>query len=102
MPARTGLSSCSAVRPILPRPSARNVPRCAWVWPIWLRVCVIRTLAIVGCYRRFVGKDLTNCLASHPGDVLGTAETPQAVHRRLRHVDRIRRAEALGQDVPDS
>src|SRR5207245_8711074 len=45
MPASTGLSSCSTVRPILPRPSARSVPRCGRLWPIWLRTCVIRTLA---------------------------------------------------------
>src|SRR2546430_15313244 len=45
MPASTGLSSCSTVRPILPRPSARSVPRCGRLWPIWLRVCVIRTFA---------------------------------------------------------
>src|SRR5213082_1851963 len=45
MPATTGPSSCSTVLPILPRPSARSVPRCFWLWPIELRVWVIRTFA---------------------------------------------------------
>src|SRR5260370_19723105 len=45
MPASTGDSVCSTLRPILPRPSARSVPRCRSLWPIWLRVCVIFTRA---------------------------------------------------------
>src|SRR5207244_505607 len=36
---------CSAVLPILPRPSARSVPRWRSLWPIWLRTCVTRSLA---------------------------------------------------------
>src|SRR6476661_9691003 len=45
MPESTGLSVCSAVLPIRPRPSARNVPRWRWVWPIALRTCVSFTFA---------------------------------------------------------
>src|SRR5712671_111950 len=45
MPASTGDSVCSTLRPILPRPSARSVPRWRSLWPILLRICVILTLA---------------------------------------------------------
>src|SRR5919201_555933 len=51
MPARTGPSSCSTVLPILPRPSARSVPRCRRLWPISLRTCVIRTFVILHLLR---------------------------------------------------
>src|SRR5438093_2972901 len=103
MPARTGLSSCSTVLPILPSPSARNVPRCCWLWPIWLRVWVIRTFAIAFLCRflRLVWKDLGNRQAAHLRHLVGAAEALEAVHGRLGHVDRVRRAEALGQDVAD-
>src|SRR5436190_10196603 len=47
MPSSTAVCSCSAVRPILPRPSARSVPRWRSLWPIWLRTCVIFTFATV-------------------------------------------------------
>src|SRR3954454_15728833 len=114
MPATTGLSSCSTVLPILPSPSARSVPRCLSDWPIWLRVCVIRSFAtarllllrglLLLLLRRLllriflrmpVRQTLLHRKAAHPRDVLGPAQAPQAVHRRLRHVDRVRRAEAF-------
>src|ERR687887_237211 len=109
MPASTGLSSCSAERPILPRPSARSVPRCCSLWPIWLRICVTRTFATLWLLRlrrlrlfvfggRLVRQDLGDGLATDLRDVLRASEIPQAVNRRLRHVDRIRRPEALVRD----
>src|SRR5215211_3633137 len=105
MPARTGPSSCSTVFPILPRPSARRVPRCAGVSPIWLRTCVIRTFAILGLLwrllRRLVRKNLRDRETAHLRDLVGAAKPLQPVDRRLRHVDRVRRAEALREDVPD-
>src|SRR5919198_5202991 len=112
MPASTGLSSCSAERPILPRPSARSVPRCCSLWPIWLRICVTRTFATLWLLRlrrlrlfvfggRLVRQDLGDGLATDLRDVLRASEIPQAVNRRLRHVDRIRRAEALRENVAD-
>src|SRR3954465_7011584 len=129
MPATTGLSSCSTVLPILPSPSARSVPRCLSDWPIWLRVCVIRSFAtarlllLLGLLllllrlgllllllrllrlriflRMPVRQNLLHRQPAHPRDVLGPAQAPQAVHRRLRHVDRVRRAEAFREDVAD-
>src|SRR3954465_15272100 len=121
MPVRTGPSSCSTVFPILPRPSARRVPRWRSLWPIWLRTYVIRTFAILcllRCLRflrggsrclcllvrrlgRLVGQHLADREAAHLGDLLGTAQPFQPVDRGLRHVDRIRRSEALGEDVAD-
>src|SRR5919197_3164080 len=104
MPARTGSSSCSTVRPILPSPSARSVPRCFSDWPIWLRTCVIRTFAILFRFRRFlflVRQHLADRQAAHLRHLVGAAETLEAVDGRLRHVDRVRRAEALREDVAD-
>src|SRR6266513_314026 len=123
MPAKTGPSSCSAVRPILPSPSARSVPRCRWLWPIALRVCLILTFAtlcllwfLLGFRCRSFGhrfwrlflwlladrQDLADGQAARGGDLFGPAQALQAVDRRLQHVDRVRRAEALGEDVPDA
>src|SRR6266487_3498089 len=101
MPASAGFSSCSTVRPILPRPRARSVPRCCGDWPMALRVCVIRTFATCFLWR-LVGQDFGHGLPADLRDVLGAAQPPQAVHRRLGHVDRIRRAEALREDVADA
>src|SRR4029077_4821090 len=124
IPASCGLSACSAVRPILPRPSARRVPRWRWLWPIALRVCLILSFAILcllrlcrsvchGSFRdgfrrsgllfllRAHGQHLADGQAARGGDLFGPAQALQAVDRRLEHVDRVRRAEALGEDVVD-
>src|SRR5712691_8013567 len=50
----------------------------------------------------FIGKDLADRQPARPGHVLGAAEVLQPVHRRLRHVDRVRRAEALREDVANA
>src|SRR5919201_265280 len=101
MPASAGFSSCSTVRPILPSPSARSVPRCFCDWPMALRTCVIRSF--VTCFlRSFVRQNLCDGLAADLRDVLGTAQPAQSVDGRLRHVDRVRRAEALREDVADA
>src|SRR6476659_5118808 len=115
MPAKTGPSSCSAVLPILPSPSARSVPRCRWLSPIWLRTWVIRTFAtwrLLGRRRDRLGRllhngmlvrqNLADCQAARPRHVLGAAEVLQPVHGRLCHVDRVRGAEALREDVADA
>src|ERR671923_176827 len=54
IPATSGVSGRSTVRPILPRPRARSVPRLRSVWPIWLRTWVMRSFlfAIVRLLRR--------------------------------------------------
>src|SRR2546423_1108641 len=101
MPARTGLSSCSTVLPILPSPSARKVPRCCSLWPIWLRVWVIRTFATARLFRHFgrlIWKNLGDRQAAHLRYLVGAAEALEAVHGRLGHVDRICGPEDLGQD----
>src|SRR5262249_41578007 len=122
IPASCGLSWCSAERPILPRPSARSVPRCLWLWPIWLRVCVTRIFVIA---RLFLGRRrvLLLCLrrldflfdrrlrrhrqhlrdrqTADLRDLLGPAQPLEPVDGRLQHVDRVRGAEALRQDVAD-
>src|SRR5206468_12206625 len=104
MPATTGPSSCSTVWPIFRSPSARSVPRCFSVWPMGLRTCVIRSFAIA----RFlwflwslVREHLRDAQAAHPCDLVGAPEPLEPVDRRLGHVDRVRRAEALRQDVAD-
>src|SRR3954454_6272638 len=107
MPARTGVSSCSTVWPILRRPSARSVPRCLCVSPMTLRVWVIRTFAILrllrhGLLRSLVGQHLRDREAAHLRHLVGAAEGLEAVDRRLRYVDRVRGAEALREDVADS
>src|SRR5919199_2800047 len=100
MPASTGVSSCSTVRPILPRPSARSVPLCFWLWPMPERTWVILSFATLllllrGRLLRADRQDLLDREAARPGHVLGTAQRLQALDGRLRHVDRVRRAEAL-------
>src|SRR5689334_8791486 len=47
-------------------------------------------------------QDLRDGQAPDLSDLLGPPEPLQAVDRRLEHVDRIRRAEALGEDVADA
>src|SRR5205823_10518117 len=120
-------------RPILPRPSARKVPRWRSLWPIWLRVWVIRSFAIRGLLRsgRVVAlrprglaffldlrprgldffldlpprrhrQNLAHRQPAGLGDLLGSPQALQAVHRRLEHVDWIRRPEALREDVADA
>src|SRR5581483_3580902 len=48
------------------------------------------------------GKHLTHGEAARPCDLLGAAQRAEAVDGRLRHVDRVRRAEALREDVADA
>src|ERR671924_465597 len=59
IPATSGVSGRSTVRPILPRPRARSVPRWRSLWPIWLRTCVIRSFlfGIARLLRRRDGGD---------------------------------------------
>src|SRR5918997_3157462 len=112
IPASSGLSLCSTARPILPRPSARRVPRWRSLWPIALRTCLILTFAILDLLRgpgnwlcgrgnrlffrrrgRFGllrdlagGQHLRDRQAALRGDVLGAPQRLQSVNRRLEHV----------------
>src|SRR6185436_19228299 len=109
IPRVSGVSSRSTERPILPRPSARRVPRCFCVWPIWLRVWVIVSFAIWGslgglgrCRSRLAllgllawEQDFVDGLAAGRGDLFGPAQALQPVPRGLQKVDGVRVAEAL-------
>src|SRR3954463_3378766 len=114
IPSVCGVSSRSTVRPIRPSPSARSVPRCFCDWPIWLRVCVIFSFAILGNGWRCLlcgnslallslsrEQDFVDRLAAHPRDVLRAAQALEPVDRRLEQVDRIRVPQALGENVTD-
>src|SRR5437764_1049552 len=88
MPWITGVSSCSAVRPILPRPSARRVPRWRCDWPMPLRVCRSFSFAIVGHlfrHRSLVGEHVSDREPARPVDLVtdhderGERETPAAL-----------------------
>src|ERR1700693_243560 len=115
IPASCGLSACSEVRPILPRPRARRVPRWRALWPIELRVCLIFTFDTLCLLRRRSRlrrwllvhlcshrQHLANCQAPRGSNVLRGAEVLQALDGRLQHVRGIRRPEALGEDVADA
>src|SRR5690348_8913383 len=104
MPFRTGDSSMTFDLPILPRPSARSVPRWRCDWLISLRTCV--TLSFGNCLRllhgrRFVRQHLADLLAARLGDFLRAAQLAERLLRSLQHVDRVRRAERLREDVVD-
>ena len=129
IPRNCGVSSCSADRPILPRPRARSVPSCRYDCPTSLRTWATLTELIdepssasaaaasalssaaaaaassasgsaAGGGRH--GQYLRDRLPAELRNVLGAHETSEAVHGRTRHVDRRRRAEALGEHVADS
>src|SRR5712692_8779350 len=53
-------------------------------------------------YGMLVRQDLADRQAARLRHVLGAPEALQPVHGRLRHVDRVRRAETLREDVADS
>ena len=124
MPCSCGESLCSALRPILPRPSARRVPRWRWDWP--MRAADLRDLqsahagassgsATAASARRAAAcsallrarcaskpADLGDRLSAERRDVLRTDEALEAVDGRPGHVDRRRRAEALREHVADA
>src|SRR5437763_13619877 len=101
MPARTGLSSISFDFPIRPRPSARSVPRWRLVWPISLRTCVSFSFATF-CHLPLVRQHFADLLAARLRDFLGAAQLAERLLRGLQHVDRVRRAERLREDVADA
>src|SRR3989442_707931 len=69
--------------------------------PPLVRFADRRLRRLLDCYRMLVGENLADRQASCPRDLVGAAQSLQPVHRRLRHVDRVRRAEALREDVAD-
>src|SRR2546428_6348846 len=65
---------------------------------LWLRA----TNSALVLVRGLVRQDLVDRQPAHLRDLVGAAEALEAVDRRLGHVDRVRRAEALRQDVADA
>src|SRR5712691_8275537 len=64
----------------------------------------LRTFAIWRLLRQsrmLIRQDLADRQHACPGHVLGAPEVLQPVYGRLRHVDRVRRPAALGEDVAD-
>ncbi len=104
MPASTGDSSCSALLPMRPSPSARRVPRWRWDCPIALRVWRQpqprhRLGHLLGLPRQH----LADALAARLGDVLGPTQVAAAPRpAAFSHVDRIGRAERLREHVADT
>src|SRR4051794_10733384 len=85
------------LRPILPRPSARSVPRWRWDWPIWERTCVtlsfgIRRIFLRGLRlcRRLIDRLRDGSRGLEDGFVLGDALCDE------RHAERARRIRGLG------
>src|SRR5262252_8313685 len=105
MPLSTGDSSITFDLPILPRPNARRVPRWRCDWLISLRTCV--TLSFGNCLRLLRGRclvrqHLADLLAARLRDFLRAPQLAKRLLRSLQHVDRVRRAERLGEHVVDA
>src|SRR5665647_1012015 len=96
MPLISGRSSFSTVWPMRLRPSARTVPR--WSSGLPTRPFFRVTLRIE-LIENAPSTDLLHSLAPGPRDLLGAPQGLQSVDRGLDDVERVIRAEALGQDV---
>src|SRR5262245_40443865 len=90
-------------------PNARTVPRALGFVPTVERRSVTRSLADIGglalCPAAIAGlarDDAAEGLAAPLRELGGGTHAAQTLERRARDVDRIRRAERLGQDVADA
>ena len=85
-----------AILPILPRPSARSVPRWRSLWPIWLRTCVILTLGISSprLLRRAGGCAASALAATRPARRSGAPRLRRAARHGSTSCDRQPRARA--------
>ena len=114
MPESTGLSVCSAVLPILPRPSARKraavalrlADRATNLRQLHFRHLVATSSVSSRLRRRLDARvarqHVADRLAARPRNVLGPAQLAQSRLGRLQHVDRVRRAERLREHVADA
>src|SRR5262245_18733549 len=99
MPRIWGVSLCSTVCCMRRMPSARTVAAWSFLWPPALFTCVILSLRAI---RRSLPEQLLERAPAHRGHVRGPAQALEPVHRRLAHVVRVARAEALGEHVLDA
>src|SRR5262249_48455398 len=96
MPRIWGVSSCTTVCCIRRIPSARTVAPWSAGCPLALFVCVILSLRAI---RRPLSEHLLERAPAHRRHVRRPAQPLQAVDRRLHHVVRVARAEALREHV---
>src|SRR6185503_8515700 len=105
MPRVAGLSATSTVCPIRFSPRARIVARLRAMWLIVLLIWVTRSLsAIAGLHRhrgRLAGDPAHELDPAARAQLLGRVQAAQRLDRAAGHVDRVGRAERLGQDVAD-
>src|SRR6185295_16013903 len=106
MPRVAGLSATSTVCPIRFSPRARIVARLRAMWLIVLLIWVTRSLsAIAGLHRhrgRLAGDVADETDAAARAQLLGRVQAAERLDRGPGHVDRVRRAVGLGQDVADA
>src|SRR6476620_3366380 len=105
MPRVAGLSVTSTVCPIRFSPSARTVARFRAMWLIVLFVWVTRSLPGIRCLqdrRRLAGDPAHQLDAAARAQLLGRVQAAERLDRAAGHVDRVRRAVGLGQDVADA
>src|SRR5947208_16127539 len=102
MPRTSGRSGNVFVEPILPNPSARNVPRCFGLMPIRERTSVIlycmsrnlgdfvlAALALAVRVEHALRRHFLGRLAAQAGDIVGTPPVTPALPRRAHLVDRV-------------
>src|SRR5438876_7348756 len=107
MPRVAGLSGISTVCPIRFSPRARTVARLRAMWLIVLLTWVTRRLSAIAGLRREDCRRLARDPAREPNaapgaELLGRMQAPERLDRGSGHVDRVRRAVGLRQDVANA
>src|SRR3712207_4951655 len=107
IPRISGRSSCTTESLIRFRPSERSVCRWLGLVPIADRIWVTLSCATSGPLTRTRpqhggGGDVLERQTAAGRDLLGADEVLQRLHGRVHDVDRVRRAEALGEHVVDA
>src|SRR4029079_3063220 len=105
MPRVAGLSGISTVCPIRFSPSARTVARLLAMWLIVLFVWVTRSLPGIRRLQdrcRLAGDPAHQLDPAARAQLLGRVQAAERLDRAAGHVDRVRRAVRLGQDVADA
>src|SRR6185295_12402912 len=115
IPRISGRSGNTFVCPMPRSPSARSVPRCLGFVLIDDFTCVtlmamsahlggdVRApLALAVRVEHALGHEVFGVQASAAGNFIGPLQLPKALDRGAGHVDRVRRAKRLGQNVVDA